>query len=251
MALVKLHCAGIGDAFNTDGMASPAFIIETGDGYLLIDAGPTTLYRLRAMGLPLEKITHICITHFHGDHTAGLPFLMLGFQKKTSPRHVPQIIGPAGIHDFCKTLFEACYPGSGLDEGITYLEIPPRLRSGIEIGNNVTIDIFPMNHNPESIGYRFHVHHSVISISGDTGYHENLLSLIDGADIAVIECSSVYPEADAHTSLQEIRAHIDKMNARMIIPVHTTGQVLKELRMKPEHSIHIPFDGETITLKRE
>jgi ribonuclease BN (tRNA processing enzyme) len=248
MTDIKIHFIGIGDAFNTDGLASQAVVIETESQYLLIDAGPTALYRMVNMGLRVEKITHIFITHFHGDHTAGLPFFMLTFQRKIKSRHVPVIIGPAGIHRYCKKLFETCYSGSGLDNDTCYRNFSPSCQSNIQIDENIMIDILPMKHSVESIGYRFHIHGHIIAVSGDTGWNDNLFPLVEGADAAIIECSSVHTDVDTHTSLQDIKCHIDRMNCSMIIPVHTTLAVLKEIRTWGHEKIHPVCDGETVRL---
>jgi ribonuclease BN (tRNA processing enzyme) len=248
MTHINIHFAGTGDAFNTDGLANQAIVIETESQSLLVDAGPTALHQMMTMGLQVGKITHIFISHFHGDHTAGLPFLMLTFQRKIKPRHLPVIIGPIGIHRYCKQLFEACYAGSGLDNDICYHEFPSSYQKNIEIDRDISIDIFPMKHSEESIAYRFYVYNTIIAVSGDTGFNDNLIRLVDGADAAIIECSSVYPEVETHTSLQDVKRHIDRMNCTMIIPVHTTQSVLKEIYKWGHEKIHPVGDGETVRL---
>src|SRR5215211_8065236 len=72
---------------------------ETGcwSGFLLndrflFDAPPSALYGLKHAGASLDALDVILISHFHGDHFFGLPFLLLenayatGEFGRTSPR---------------------------------------------------------------------------------------------------------------------------------------------------------------------
>ena len=63
---------------------------------LLIDCGEGTQIALRELGWSCKPIDTIFITHFHADHIAGLPGLLLtmGNADRTEP---VTIIGPRGI----------------------------------------------------------------------------------------------------------------------------------------------------------
>lgn len=60
---------------------------------ILIDCGEGTQVAIRAAGLGFKQIDVILLTHFHADHTAGLPGLLLtiGNSGKTTPM---TIVGP-------------------------------------------------------------------------------------------------------------------------------------------------------------
>lgn len=65
---------------------------------VLIDCGEATQIALREAGLSSRNISVICITHFHGDHIAGLPGLLL--LMANSGRIEPiDMIGPSGLED--------------------------------------------------------------------------------------------------------------------------------------------------------
>ena len=63
---------------------------------LLIDCGEGTQVAIREKGWSFNPIDIICFTHFHGDHTAGLPGLLLsmGNADRTEPL---TLIGPKGL----------------------------------------------------------------------------------------------------------------------------------------------------------
>src|ERR1041385_5557778 len=77
----------------------PSTLIEAGDQKFLIDAGRGVPIRLRQLGISLSKIDVLFLTHYHSDHTSGIPDLWLTgwlptpFGQRETPFHV---IGPVG-----------------------------------------------------------------------------------------------------------------------------------------------------------
>lgn len=73
-----------------------SMIARVGGSSLLIDCGEGTQIALRKKGWSFKPIDVICITHFHGDHIAGLPGLLLtmGNAERSEPL---TIIGPKGL----------------------------------------------------------------------------------------------------------------------------------------------------------
>ena len=54
----------------------------------LIDCGTTTLIGMRRLGLDPNDIDMVCVTHLHGDHFGGLPWLLIDAQYVSEP-HAP------------------------------------------------------------------------------------------------------------------------------------------------------------------
>src|SRR4051812_4775307 len=77
----------------------PSTLIEAGGRKLLIDAGRGATIRLAQLGVPMGRIDALLLTHFHSDHTSGIPDLWLTgwlqshFARRTTRFHV---IGPTG-----------------------------------------------------------------------------------------------------------------------------------------------------------
>lgn len=65
---------------------------------ILIDCGEGTQVSMRMLGWGFKSLDIICITHWHGDHTVGIPGLLttLGNSGRIDP---VTIIGPKGIKD--------------------------------------------------------------------------------------------------------------------------------------------------------
>jgi ribonuclease Z len=77
----------------------PSTLIEAGDQKLLIDAGRGAAIRLYQLNVPLGQLDALLLTHYHSDHTSGIPdvwltgWLTSHFGTRTKPFRV---IGPVG-----------------------------------------------------------------------------------------------------------------------------------------------------------
>jgi ribonuclease Z len=69
----------------------PSTLIEAGDQTLLIDAGRGAAIRLAQLGVPLGRINALLLTHYHSDHTSGIPDVWLtAGPNHTSARATPR-----------------------------------------------------------------------------------------------------------------------------------------------------------------
>src|SRR3974390_2081080 len=80
---MRLRFVGCGDAFGSGGRYNTCFHITGEKANFLIDCGASSLPALKRNGISGEEIDLVLITHFHGDHFGGLPFLMLEAAMET------------------------------------------------------------------------------------------------------------------------------------------------------------------------
>lgn len=231
----KVTVIGSGNAFNTDGRAHPCFLLENNAGeLLLLDLGATSLYRFQEMRFDIAPIDRLVLTHFHGDHFAGLPFFLLQLDlvcRRTKPFLIG---GPPGVEEACGRLLEATYPGFEFGFRLDYLEItaPTRL-AGFEIVP------FPITHRPESTGYRISGPAGLVfAFSGDSAFDEKLFRLVAGADLAAIELTLIekLEASGGHTSLEEVLAGRDRLEARRVLFTHLYDEIAA---LVEEHKIGI------------
>ena len=83
---MRLTIVGSGDAFGSGGRFNTCFFLETAKGTLLVDCGASALVALKAQGLDPNGVDGIVLSHLHGDHFGGLPFLLLDGQFLCPPR---------------------------------------------------------------------------------------------------------------------------------------------------------------------
>ena len=70
---MQLQFVGCGDAFGSGGRSNTCFHVTGASVNFLIDCGASSLPALKRQGIARDDIDLVLITHFHGDHFAGLP----------------------------------------------------------------------------------------------------------------------------------------------------------------------------------
>lgn len=118
---------------------------------ILIDCGEGTQIAIREKGWSFKPIDVICFTHFHADHIAGLPGLLLtmGNAERTEPL---TIIGPRGVERIVSSM-RSIAPELPFD--IKYIELTEPFGL-IEI-NGYIIKAFKVNHNVICYGYTIEI----------------------------------------------------------------------------------------------
>lgn len=118
---------------------------------LLIDCGEGTQIALNEQKLPCKHIDTILLTHYHADHTAGLPGFLLSMVKADRQEPVT-IIGPKGILDLLQGVFLIAHH---IPFEIRYIELEE---------NTCTFDIdglqitsFIQKHSVPCVGYSFYM----------------------------------------------------------------------------------------------
>ena len=110
MGQVKFKVIGSGDAFACKGKFNTCFYVTSKKSNFLIDCGATSLVALHHNGISTDDIDTIIVTHFHGDHYGGIPFILLDAKIVRNRKKPLTIISPPGGKERLTTLIEALYP---------------------------------------------------------------------------------------------------------------------------------------------
>ncbi|MFA5853325.1 MAG: MBL fold metallo-hydrolase [Spirochaetales bacterium] len=99
---MEIKILGTG-GFENEGLPFNAFLV---DGHLLVENPPDILQSLRREKINIGDIDTIVITHFHGDHCFGLPFLLFNLYLERGARKGEplRLFAPAGVREWMKEM---------------------------------------------------------------------------------------------------------------------------------------------------
>ena len=199
----------------------PCTLVEAGDQKFLIDAGRGATIRLYQLKLPIGRIDVQLLTHYHSDHTSGVPDVWLTgwLESHFGTRKTPyRVIGPTGARELIENL-ERAYsldikirvadeklPRSGIATDVTEFD-----RDGtVYEKGGVRVIAFEVDHGDvikPCYGYRFEYDGRVAVFSSDTRYNENVIKYGADADLLVHEVASARPELMREAYVQRIIGH--------------------------------------------
>ena len=201
---LELCFLGTGNAFAPQRYWS-SFLVN---GLYLFDCAPTTLAHLKRLGRPPEGIRTVFISHFHGDHFFGLPFLLLEYGEMTPRSEDLFIVGPARIQEKLEWMVNLGFPGL-LTKSSGYARRYVEVSDGMsgEAGG-IQFQALRVDHasSLECFGYRVELEGRTLAYSGDIRTREAAFRLGDCADVFVVECSCWGPDCGPHLNPQDIRA---------------------------------------------
>jgi ribonuclease Z len=217
----KVTLLGTGVPIPSPDRFGPATLVEAGDQKLLFDAGRGAAIRLYQLGVPLGRINALLLTHYHSDHTSGIPDVWLTgwLQSHFGTRSKPfRVIGPVGARNLMENL-ERAY---ALDIKIRIAD--ERLKPagiGVEVdefvdegpvyeASGVKVIAFEVDHGEmikPAFGYRIEYDGRAAVISGDTRFHPNVITHSTGADLLIHEVAAAPPELMREAFIQRIIGH--------------------------------------------
>jgi ribonuclease BN (tRNA processing enzyme) len=232
---------------------SPGLILRTGERTLLFDSGTGTLERMLKEGISYLDLDLVLYTHTHPDHVADLVPLIFACKYGENPRRrdLP-IIGGRGF----KTYFEAIQGAYGHWLQPDLFQIPiTEVHDEILDYESFRVIAKPMNHLPESVGYRVESNDGKsVAFSGDTDYCPTLVELAKDANVLVIE--SALPDemkAEGHLTPSLAgrigrQAQCKKIVLTHLYPVCDTVDIVQQCRKEYQGEIVIAEDLMEITV---
>ncbi|MDE2711134.1 MAG: MBL fold metallo-hydrolase [Acidobacteriota bacterium] len=226
---LEVRFLGTGDAFGAGGKRQAAIFVRALGSRLglLLDAGPGCHAALRAEGLTSDDLGAVLLSHFHGDHYGGFPFLELDAMRsgRTDPL---QVIAPPGAPERLATLRECLYRGLPLRFEEEIAEALPGETIGLPaaVGGG-SARALAARHQPGAwaFSWRLDLGGRTVVYSGDTGFSDELISESAAADLLIHECTSL-EALPGHTSHRELEEAASRITARRVLLVHTGEDVL-------------------------
>lgn len=224
----ELVFVGTSDAFGSGGRRNSAILVREAGRSVLLDCGPTTLGGLKALGIDPLEVDAIVLSHYHGDHTAGVPFLLLEYAYER-PRDRPlQILGPRAIAERVDSLSSVFHFSPEIERRykLEFSEFVPGRRLPAA---GLWIEPVRAHHHPETDPYMLRVQAGSrrIFFTGDTGWHEALPTHVADADLFISECVLLDEGYEYHLSHERLERERARFRSRRTILTHLGSEVLE------------------------
>ena len=241
--MLTVQFIGSGDAFGTDGRFQACISLRWQQQHVLVDCGASSLIALKRLGLDLSSVDAICVSHLHGDHFGGIPFLVL--DQQFSRRERPLLLaGPTGLHQRVVDAMEVLFPGSSVTKrrfDLQFVELPGRTRTEVSGAEVMPVEVIHPSGAP-ALGLRIRCGDKILAYSGDTEWTDDLLEITAGADLFVCEAYTYERSIRYHMSYSDLRAHKNELGCKRIILTHV-GPDLVANRTQSDVDLEIASDG--------
>lgn len=222
----RITFLGTGDAFGSGGRLQTCFHVRTPEIAFLIDCGATACIGMKRFGIGHDDIDAVVISHFHADHFAGLPFLLMEarFTGRTRPLHV---VGPPGIRERVAQAVEVLFPGAPAHGGfpVQYTEYVDSESVNAEA---LSIRAWPVVHAPATLPHalRIEVGGRTIAYSGDTEWAPALIDVARDADVFICEVSGFDRPVSIHLDYPALLEHRSDLVCQRMVITHMGRAVL-------------------------
>jgi ribonuclease BN (tRNA processing enzyme) len=231
---VQVRFVGSGDAFGSGGRFQACILLHTpGDdsGDVLLDCGASSLVALKQQRQDPNQIGLVLVSHLHGDHFGGLPFLILDgqFAHRTRPLH---IAGPAGVGERVQAAMEVLFPGStGVRRRfpVQFHELTDRQPLRFDLGPAGLVAVpFAVVHasGAPALALRVTWQGHTIAYTGDTEWTEALVELAQETDLLIAEGYTDQRKIRFHLDVASLEQHVGRLAARRIILTHLSPELL-------------------------
>ena len=214
----KVTLLGTGTPIPDPARFGPSTLVEAGNKKLLFDAGRGVPIRVRQLGFREGKIDVVFLTHYHSDHTAGIPDIWLTGWLGNSRQEPFRLIGPVGAKSLMANL-ESAYaldikirledeklPPGGIATVVEEFE-----KDGVVYDKDgVKVIAFTVDHGAAikpAVGYRIEYKGRAVVISGDTRYDQNVIKYGTGVDLLIHEVCVVRPELLSNPYIKRVVDH--------------------------------------------
>ena len=226
---VQVTVVGSGDAFGSGGRFQTCIAVAADKATVprvLLDCGATSLTAMRQQRLDPNDVDAVLVTHLHGDHFGGLPFLILDGQFRRRTRDLT-VAGPVGTRDRLAQAMETLYPGStGVRRRFDVTIVEHIDRHAVQLGS-LRVTPFEVRHASGAPAYALRIDGPTGSVtySGDTEWTDALLEAAHDVELFLCEAYSPAP-VRWHLDLDSLARHRDRLTCRQLVLTHLSPTAL-------------------------
>ena len=145
--MIDLTLLGCGGYMPLPSRRLTACALRSGGFGMLIDCGEGTQLAIRESGLTMKPISAILLTHYHADHIAGLPGMLLSMGNENR-REPVDVYGPEGLEKIAGAI-RAFAPELPFEIRLHPLKME---EASLSVGP-YTVTAFPLQHRVPCLGY--------------------------------------------------------------------------------------------------
>ena len=219
---MRLTVVGCGDAFGSGGRSNTCYRLETGGITATLDFGASAPVGLHKLGLSAADIDLIFLSHLHGDHFGGLPFLLLDGQFVDRRAKPLLIVGPPGTRARLDAAMEVLFPRMGENAwrfDWEVVEVEPGSTTKHGPFTLTTAQVVHPSGAP-STALRLTDGARTVAFSGDTEWTEALLPIAAGADLFICESYMFEGSPVGHMAYRTIAERREDLAAKRILLTH-------------------------------
>ena len=152
MESFRVHILGCGSALPTLRHFPSAQVIELREKLFMVDCGEGVQLQLRRLRVHFSKVSHVFISHLHGDHCFGLIGMIstFGLLGRTAKLHIYANEQLKEVLDCQMALF--C---RDLGYEVVFHPIDASCRQVIYEDRSLTVETIPLNHRMPTCGFLF------------------------------------------------------------------------------------------------
>ena len=244
---VKVNFVGSGDAFGSGGRYQTCILVDGPGIRFTIDFGASSLIALNKQQIPHNSIDAILLTHIHGDHSAGIPFMLMDAMLGAKRDRPLTIAGPKNLEKRLAETAEVLFPGMEAMEPkfpINYVELPVAETTDV-LG--LTVTPYPAKHTwqTDPTALRVGVGDKIVTYSGDGDWTPDLAKATKDADLFIAECYFYQKPIKWHLNYYAIQEHKEEFGAKRMILTHMGPEMLAKADEVPEDCA---YDGLVVEL---
>lgn len=253
-----LFC-GVGEAFDPHRANTSLYLTGASGRGLLLDCGFTAAAALfRHLPDPAALVSGLCavsLSHFHGDHYLGLPWLLVRLREegRTAPLLV---LGQEGVEDRVRACLDLAYPSFRTRPGYALEFLEAAAGQAVDAAG-FRLSFAAGDHSLPCLALRVEEPGGpALFYSGDGRPTAATRELARGAALAVQEAATLAPSRPDHGSVEEALALAREAGVKALALVHLSRSITEaerqalaaRLAAEPGLTAWLPREGEAAEL---
>lgn len=219
--MMQVKVVGCGDAFGSGGRGSACFRVDTAGAVATLDFGASALVNFHRFGLDPADIGTIFLSHLHGDHFGGIPFLLLDGQFVHLRQRPLTVVGPPGTRERLAAASEILFPKVAGPWRFQFHveEVAPGSTTRHGPFTLTTAEVIHASGAPAT-ALRLTDGTRTLAYSGDTQWTDALLPIARDADLFICESFAFEGNPYGHLSYETLAARRGDLQAKHILLTH-------------------------------